>query len=270
MILPDRMFSAEWIHDRRLRRLPPQVQLLLIFVRPLCDRNGRFEFNPALIHMALYASADCGNVSVRDVEAWLEILRSGGYVKSYTGADGRRVGEVAKEYWRQKLTFGKQVYEPESDQPELVLPDADPPQRRMRSDMKGGGHRPPPMPAALPDAAALRGHALPAEDDAAWMARLAREWPGVDIAAQLEKAHRKRRGDVERGWFEAVWLPGVTPRAPRPAESRGQRTEVRGQTIDPMAAEAALAERRAHFAAMAEPTPGTLDHTLWEEARKTA
>lgn len=55
------------------------------------------------------------------------------------------------------------------------------------------------------------------EDDKAWIARLTAAWPGIDIEAQLRKAHKKRSGDVERGWFEDVWLPGVTPAAPHPS-----------------------------------------------------
>lgn len=124
MILPDRTFCSDWIRDPRLRAQKAHVQLLLIFLRPLCDRYGRFEFNPALIHMALYASAQCTNVSAQDVEAWLEILRSGGFIRTYTGSDGRRVGEVAKEYWRQKLSFGKAVFETDTGE----LPLADPPE----------------------------------------------------------------------------------------------------------------------------------------------
>jgi hypothetical protein len=55
------------------------------------------------------------------------------------------------------------------------------------------------------------------ESDLEWIARLTAAWPGVDIETQLAKAHKKRRGDVERGWFESVWLPGVTPMAPSPS-----------------------------------------------------
>lgn len=218
MILPDRMFFAAWIHDRRLRRLPPQVQLLLIYLRPLCDRNGRFEFNPALIHMALYASANCGNVSARDVEAWLEHLRSGGLIKSYTGADGRRVGEVATEYWRQGLKYGKAVYEPEAEQPHLDLSVVDPPAKRKAKRGVGehppshhiSSHHSPKEPVTLDESGAP-------ETEAAWLARLQDEWPSIDIAAQLAKAHRKRQGDVERGWFEKSWLPNVTPTAAHPS-----------------------------------------------------
>ena len=220
MILPDRMFSAEWIRDERLRRLPAHVQLLLLFIRHLCDRNGRFEFNPALIHMALYASATVSNVSARDVEAWLEILRAGGYIKTYTGAAGRRVGEVAREYWRQKLSYGKEAFEAEQEQPELALPLAGPPAKK-NSKPGGRGKTPPPFtsvhfssaPAKL--ATPVDEHGQP-ETEAAWLARLQDEWPHTDIVAELRKAHKKKAGEVERGWFEKSWLPNVTAKAPAP------------------------------------------------------
>lgn len=247
MILPDRMFSADWIRDERLRRLPAHVQLLLLFIRHLCDRNGRFEFNPALIHMALYASAKVSNVSARDVEAWLEILRAGGYIKTYTGAAGRRVGEVAREYWRQKLSYGKDAFEPEAEQPELALPLADPPKERKLK--KGGrGKEPPPpftsypfvsppqspaggqaggenvgdTPAAQQRGTGRRSPATPVDEhghpetEAVWLARMQDEWPHIDIVAELRKAHKKKAGEVERGWFEKSWLPNVTAKAPAP------------------------------------------------------
>ena len=225
MILPDRMFSAEWIRDERLRRLPAHVQLLLLFIRHLCDRNGRFEFNPALIHMALYASATVSNVSARDVEAWLEILRAGGYIKTYTGAAGRRVGEVASQYWRQKLSYGKDAFEPEAEQPELALPIADPPKERKLKKGGRGKETPPPFtsvhfssaPAKL--ATPVDEHGQP-ETEAAWLARLQDEWPHTDIVAELRKAHKKKAGEVERGWFEKSWLPNVTAKAPVPGDPR--------------------------------------------------
>jgi hypothetical protein len=149
MILPDRTFVSDWIRDPRLRAQKAHVQLLLIFLRPLCDRYGRFEFNPALIHMALYVSAQCTNVSAQDVEAWLEILRSGGFIRTYTGSDGRRVGEIAKEYWRQKLSFGKAVFEtdtgelPLADPPAEAPPPPAPPQEVKRREEKLAPASPP-------------------------------------------------------------------------------------------------------------------------------
>lgn len=206
MIYPDRMFVSTWITDVRLRRLKPQVQLLLIFLRPLCDRNGRFGFNPAHIHMALYASAECGNISVRDVGAWLEILRSGDFIKTYTGADGRRVGEVASEYWRQKLKFGRDHFEAEPDQPELMLPAADPPNRRTkprpeRKEVKRGeceGAR-----GAPPETHTHTHFSIES---------IRKRWPSLNVDAEVKDAQayvRKNRSasaQLDLRWFEEHWL----------------------------------------------------------------
>jgi len=214
VILPDRMFSGSWIHDTRFRKLPHHVQLLLIYLRPLCDRNGRFEYNPALIHMALYASAKCGNVSVRDVATWLEILRSGGLIKSYVGADGVRIGEIATEYWRQKLSYGKEKFEAEQSQPELDLPAADPPaQTRRRSgrcDVKRS------------EVVGARG--APGQDHTHTdfsLEAIRTRWPSLDIDAELISAERHVRASrgptaqVDLKWFERHWLPGAGPKLPR-------------------------------------------------------
>lgn len=213
MIFPDRMFSGAWILDQRLRRLPAHVQLLILFLRPLCDRNGRFEYNPALIHMALYASANCGNVSVRDVEAWLEILRSGGFIKSYTGAAGRRVGEVATEYWRQKLSFGRDVFEAEQAQPELNLPAVDPPPKKPRP--RAGR-------CEVKRSEVARAPGAPAPDHTHMefsMESLRTRWPHLNVDAELAAAikHvRIKRGPqavVDLKWFAKHWLPGAGPKA---------------------------------------------------------
>jgi len=214
MIFPDRMFSGSWIIDQRLRRLPAHVQLLIIYLRPLCDRNGRFEYNPALIHMALYASAQCGNISVRDVEAWLEILRSGGFIKSYTGADGRRVGEVANEYWRQKLSFGRDVFEAEQPQPELGLTAADPPPKKPRA--RAGRCE-----VKRCEVAGARG--APGQDHTHTdfsLEALRKRWPHLDIPAEIKAAQahvaktRGRNAAVDLKWFERHWLPGAGPKLP--------------------------------------------------------
>ena len=295
MILPDRMFSADWIRDERLRRLPAHVQLLLLFIRHLCDRNGRFEFNPALIHMALYASAKVSNVSARDVEAWLEILRAGGYIKSYTGAAGRRVGEVAREYWRQKLSYGKDAFEPEAEQPELALPLAAPPAKKI-SNPGGRGKTPPPFtsyhfPASVsaPSLASAGGHegaensgqapgpqqratgkyGIPASS--LTLAALQQAFPHLDVEAEARAAERRQRKlhgadyQLDLLWFAEHWLAKAGPKldrakpaAPAPAAA----------PIDQVAAEREMAATRARFAAMPEPEANTLAHAMWVEARK--
>lgn len=136
MIWPDRMFLGEWLRDPRLRALGRHLQWLLLFLRHFSDRSGRFDYSPADVHRAFYVSVE-DNVSLRDVEEWMEKLRSLGFIKSYTGSRGRRVGEISRDYWRQKLSFGKSVFEAEGGEPELDLTVDPPPAKRGgRSDMK--------------------------------------------------------------------------------------------------------------------------------------
>lgn len=100
-------------------------------------------------------------------------------------------------------------------------PPDDPPAESTEEDLKRRGEGAPKardtsptpsVPTALPIASTLQ-----VESDAEWLDRVQREWPDVDVSAQLSKAHQKRRGDVERGWFEKSWLPHVTPTTLRPA-----------------------------------------------------
>lgn len=87
--------------------------------------------------------------------------------------------------------------------------------RSDRSDENEGGSNPPP-PSNASQLTNLNSPSTAAgETEAEWQARITREWPGVNIAEQLTKAQKKRAGDVERGWFERSWLPGVTPKVSR-------------------------------------------------------
>ena len=209
-LLPDRLFSAEWVRDKRLRALGRHVQMLLIYLRHMCDRNGRFEFDPAEVHRAFYVSVE-DNVSVRDVEAWLEILRSGGFIKSYVGVEGRRVGEMASEYWKQRLNFGKSHFDPEPVEGQLPLdappPPVPPPTRReeKRSEVNGSRKRSP-----APIAPHTRTEKTLAKDS---LSELTSKWPEHDVSACLKRAERyviRERGEgavVEAEWFSRFWMP---------------------------------------------------------------
>lgn len=86
-----------------------------------------------------------------------------------------------------------------------------------------------------------------AEKDEAWIARLARDWPQIDIPAEIEAAKRKHPTGFDRLWFERKWLPHSKPRiasAPRftaasfvksPAlpEPEGWRDEIEGTNFAP-------------------------------------
>jgi hypothetical protein len=85
------------------------------------------------------------------------------------------------------------------------------------------------------------------ENDETWLARLSREWPRLDIPAEIEAAKRKHPTGFDRPWFEGKWLPHAKPRiasAPRPAfashvkpqalpEPAGWQTEAEGTNYGP-------------------------------------
>lgn len=100
------VFLAEWVHDTQLRRLPRYAQMLLIFLRSLCDRHGKFECDPKELHRLLYVGVE-DNVSARDVATWLDILRAWGFIKSGSGVEGRQVGEISRRYWCQTPEAGE-------------------------------------------------------------------------------------------------------------------------------------------------------------------
>jgi hypothetical protein len=85
-----------------------------------------------------------------------------------------------------------------------------------------------PPPTHPPDFVSSRASASPAaqeqaeESDAEWLDRLAREWPRLDVLAEVEAAKRKNPNGFDRPWFESRWLPRANPRiaaAPRPASA---------------------------------------------------
>lgn len=204
-LLPDRLFSGDWVRDARLRRLPRHVQFLLLFLRHICDRNGRFEYDPVDVHRLLYASVE-DNVSARDVEAWLELLRSGGYVRAYIGVEGRRVGEISHDYWKQRLKHGRERFDPEPEDPGLPIeapPQAPPGREEKRSEVNR----------------AAKARAVTHDDSVdGRVAELQTRWPEHDVPAAIKRARkyvRDRNGPdapVTVVWFERHWMPNEPKR----------------------------------------------------------
>lgn len=244
MIYPDRMVIGEWIRDDRLRAIGRHLQLLLLMLRHLCDRDGRFEYSPADVHRALYVSVE-NNVSARDVETWLEILRSGGFIKSYTGSKGRRVGEISRDYWRQKLNFGKSLFEAENEQPSLDLGVPEPPPKKNRREedvsVAWAEIGPPPRRSAAHTHTPRKTARITSHNPkemAAHLDHLGTQNPGVNIQAEIARATayvRRVRGpqaNLTLKFFEEEWLPKTggpsllnsAPVAQIPAEPEGWRT----------------------------------------------
>lgn len=208
------MAHASVLLCKELVRLRAHLQLLFLRLYFMNDGAGRFKADAAEIRAGLYAH-ELQHVSERDVAAWLQELHRAGLIKLYTEA-GVGFGKVAGRFWLQRDSKRKVRHPDEpGEQPEL-LPAADPPPIK-RSKIGGGGKKSFPSPSILVSSNPAPDASRAAETDEQWIARLTATWPGVDIVAQLAKAHRKRRGDVERGWFESVWLPCVTPSAPHPS-----------------------------------------------------
>lgn len=221
MIYPDRMTMGEWIRDARLRALGRHLQLLILMLRHLCDRDGRFDYSPADVHRALYASVE-NNVSARDVETWLEVLRSGGFIKSYTGSKGRRVGEISRDYWRQKLSFGKSLFEAEGEQPQLELGAPEPPRpkprKRREEDVSDALAEIGPLPfrkGVHTHTPRKTSHLTSLEPKALeeYLDHLGTQFPGVNIRGEIPRATayvRRTRGASAKltlKYFEEQWLP---------------------------------------------------------------
>ena len=124
---------------------------------------------------------------------------------------------------------------------------------KVSQSVARGRERETPPPTNHPDCVSSCASASPAaqeqaeELDVAWLERLAREWPRLDIPAEIDAANRKRPNGFDRPWFEARWLPHAKPRiaaASRPPsashvkspvipEPDGWRTEIEGTNYGP-------------------------------------
>lgn len=221
MKLRDRMIYAGIVVSDLKRRHKAHIREFYRDLLHVCDDHGRFNADPALLRAVLYATIP-DRVSVRDVTGYLSSLHVAHDIKLYT-VRGRGYGKVTK--WRQtRLKTLVADYPDEEDDPGGDLFNTEG-RKEGGSPATAGRATPPgtaaPFPKPQSKSAAPKlstVHCPPSsETDNDWLARLVKEWPGLDVPAQLRKAHRKRQGDVERGWFERVWLPGVTPAAPHPS-----------------------------------------------------
>lgn len=162
------------------------------------QKSGWFEANPTVLRAALYAPC-LGKVSERDLSDGLLKLREVRLIKLWTGKNGRAYGQIIK--YEQAFDYGEALpadgHPPGDD--ELPLEAAAPMKKRIEGsgvEFARRAKRPAPTPVEL-------------QED--WLARLAGEWPGVNVLAELEAAKKKKAGKVERVWFETHWLPHVSP-----------------------------------------------------------
>jgi hypothetical protein len=217
MILRVYMLRPGWMDSDIVQSLPDHLQLFFLRLGHACDGAGRFENHPRKLRSALYPIAQ-HKVSERDVASNLVRMHDAGLVKFYTVA-GRGYGEVLKFG---QLDSKRKVIHPgpdEADRPPDLFTSAPPPPpiERNGNELKRRGARearetPPPPPRAEE------------ESEQAWKARLAAQYPDVDIDDELKAAAKKRRvagAKVTREWFANHWLPNCgipvsEPAAPAP------------------------------------------------------
>lgn len=210
MILRDCLVRSGIVDSERVCALKPATQLFFRNILHVCDGAARFEADADRLRTVLYGRS-LHVVAKRDVARWMTECHLAGLIRLYTRS-GRGYGEVInygqRDTKRRKLYPGPHDDElnfaapiSSGDEPEVAYP-APPPLRKKRSEEKGRETREALIP--LP---------APAESHEDWLARVQAAWPGVNIAAELARAQAKKAkaGEaLERGWFEAYWLPKCT------------------------------------------------------------
>ncbi|RME71366.1 MAG: hypothetical protein D6781_04380 [Verrucomicrobia bacterium] len=251
MILRDCLVRHGIVHSRKVLSLRPAAQLFFRNVLHVCDGAGRFEADPDLLRAVLYGPI-LHKIQRGDVVRWLTECHQAGLIKLYT-VGGQGYGCVLNYGQRDRLRKVRYP-SPEPDQLELATvagesveqgdrrrrarrkrpPDPPPEQNRIEEKKREGeGARaqahasapsmPPHPPILNREAKEVRG-----ETQVEWLARLAAQYPGIDIERELCAAievQRRKGRQLERGWFEAHWLPHVDVPVEDPRELRRRQAE---------------------------------------------
>lgn len=203
----------------------PRVALLseraeIAFIRLILkvDDGGVYYADPLLVRAAIWPTK---SLRTTDVSRVLDELGRAGLIARWTHGDGGPLPVPAALSATVDVRHPPPLSEPpfDPDSGEALLgsgrtrrPEQEaPPARKKKKRREGGGARgaaPAPAPRGYADAAG----AAP-ETTEQWLARLAREWPGVDVRAEADKAARRKEregGRLERVWFERHWLPGCS------------------------------------------------------------
>lgn len=212
MKLRDRMIYAGIVTSDMKRRHKVHVREFYRDLLHCCDDHGRFESDPALLRAVLYASI-LDRVSVRDVQGYLQTLHVAGDIKLYT-VRGKAYGKVTK--WRQtRLTKLVAEYPPEDGDPELPLeasaapPSAPPKPKERKKEVSAPARE-------------TRGtHSTVQISEEEWLAKLAGQFPHIDVRAELNACLRKYP-HAGRKFFEDSWLTNWEPPMKRHEEDAAE------------------------------------------------
>lgn len=161
---------------------------------------GRFESDVEILRAALYGPL-LSKVSKRDVQNALVQCHEVGLIKLWTDDSGRGWGEVTK--YRQ-TGLRKRKSSDDADPPPIPPPDDGPglwspkPAPQTEGKKEGRGTQATPAPKK--------------ESDADWRARLAKQYPHIDLDREFAQAtkYQTRAGKkLDRLWFERHWLANI-------------------------------------------------------------
>lgn len=217
--MPDKLLKDGLRTSAKIGGVPEFAELLFVRLLLATCHLGRCPWSPDWIRTT--ALSNRPRKRLTEIAAALETLRRAHLVARYTAHDGTAYLLIPNHGQRLKHAVRSPWPAPPAGpadadgQTFMAMPGdfpiaAQPPPAGIgkRPKAPGGGVRPPPF------------SSTSSESEADWLARLQDEWPHTDIVAELRKAHKKKAGEVERGWFEKSWLPNVTAKAPVPGDPR--------------------------------------------------
>lgn len=225
--MPDRMIREGLTSSKRVAKLSWPAQVFFVHLLLHVDDNGVHPADAELLQSRCFPRRS--QVRTSDIIRWLAECETAELLLGYDAGDGTRYLMVLR--FGQKLQWRRAKYPlprpgtpdtpgqvrmfPEHDialVPAVIhKPPSAPPSERKEEKRREGSAPAPTPPRAL-TAPARSVFVDPTETEAEWLARLQDNWPTLDIVAELRTAMTRRKGNVERGWFEAHWLPKCTPR----------------------------------------------------------
>lgn len=207
--MPDKLLKDGFRTSAKIGGVSEFAELLFVRLLLATCHLGRCPWNPDWIRT--HALSNRPRKRLTEIAAALETLRHAHLVARYTAPDGTAYLLIPNH--GQRLKHAVRSPWPA---PPVGLPDTE-----GQIIMAIGAGLPPDLPAPVPRLGkkpkATGGGAPPPlfsssssgkpETETEWLARLRRDWPLVDIAAELREAGRKKPRGVERLWFEEHWLP---------------------------------------------------------------
>lgn len=203
--MPDKLIKDGLRTSAKIGGVSEFAELLFVRLLLATCHLGRCPWDPDWIRT--HALPNRPRKRLTEIAAALETLRRAHLVARYTAPDGTACLLIPNHGQRLKHAVRSPWPAPPGGAPDadgqifMAIPGAPPPAPPAPSagigkkpKAPGGGVSPPLF------------SSTSSESESDWLARLRREWPQVDVAAELREAMRKKPRGVERQWFEREWL----------------------------------------------------------------